>query len=108
MSDEASAEAGAADHGDAAAVASRSAQLLAAGTALAAASARLAQLGWMRGTAGNLSVVLRREPLCLAVTASGIDKGALTAADVVAVDGAGGAIDPAETRRPSAEAALHA
>jgi methylthioribulose-1-phosphate dehydratase len=80
----------------------------AAGAALAAAAARLAALGWMRGTAGNLSLVLQREPLRLAVTASGIDKGALTAADAVLIDERGAAIDPAETRRPSAEGTLHA
>ncbi len=82
--------------------------LAAAGAALAAEAARLAALGWMRGTAGNLSLVLARDPLRLAVTASGIDKGALTAADVVLVDARGAAVDPAAPRRPSAEAALHA
>jgi methylthioribulose-1-phosphate dehydratase len=80
----------------------------AAGAALAAEAARLAALGWMRGTAGNLSLVLEREPLRLAVTASGIDKGALTPADVVLIDERGAPVDPAETRRPSAEGALHA
>jgi methylthioribulose-1-phosphate dehydratase len=80
----------------------------AAGAALAAAAARLAALGWMRGTAGNLSLVLEREPLRLAVTASGIDKGALTASDMVLIDERGGAVEPGETRRPSAEGALHA
>jgi methylthioribulose-1-phosphate dehydratase len=79
-----------------------------AGAALAAAAARLAALGWMRGTAGNLSLVLGREPLRLAVTASGIDKGALGAVDVVLIDEQGAPVDAAETRRPSAEGALHA
>jgi methylthioribulose-1-phosphate dehydratase len=80
----------------------------AAGAALAAEAARLAALGWMRGTAGNLSLVLAREPLRLAVTASGIDKGTLTASDVVVIDERGAAVEPAEGRRPSAEGALHA
>ena len=57
-----------------------------AGAALAAESARMAGLGWMRGTSGNLSVVLTRDPLRLAVTVSGLDKGELTSADVVVVD----------------------
>lgn len=79
--------------------------LEAAGAVLAAESARFASFGWMRGTSGNLSVVLSRDPLRLAVTASGHDKGELTAADVVLVDGAGAAV---RGGRPSAEAALHA
>lgn len=81
-----------------------------AGWALAVESARFAALGWMRGTAGNLSVVLSRDPLRLAVTVSGTDKGELTDRDVVLVDGAGRAVadQPDPGRRPSAEAELHA
>lgn len=77
-----------------------------AGRALAAEAARFAALGWMRGTSGNLSVVLDRDPLRLAVTASGADKGELTSRDVVLVDAAGHPVEPGQ--RPSAEAALHA
>ena len=80
---------------------------LEAGDALARESARFAALGWMRGTSGNLSLVLDRAPLRLAVTASGKDKGELTAADMVVVDEAGQAVDP-DAGRPSAEAAFHA
>ncbi|MFD6288794.1 methylthioribulose 1-phosphate dehydratase [Streptomyces sp. NPDC060205] len=76
-----------------------------AGAVLAAESARFASFGWMRGTSGNLSVVLSRDPLRLAVTASGHDKGELTPADVVLVDGEGSAVSGG---KPSAEAALHA
>ncbi|MGW6009805.1 methylthioribulose 1-phosphate dehydratase [Streptomyces sp. NPDC055210] len=76
-----------------------------AGAVLAAESARFASFGWMRGTSGNLSVVLSRDPLRLAVTASGHDKGELTPADVVLVDGQGSAV---RGGKPSAEAALHA
>ncbi|MFF8644572.1 methylthioribulose 1-phosphate dehydratase [Streptomyces sp. NPDC015345] len=76
-----------------------------AGAVLAAEAARFASFGWMRGTSGNLSVVLSREPLRLAVTASGRDKGELTPSDVVVTDGQGAAVGPG---RPSAEAALHA
>lgn len=81
-----------------------------AGAALAAESARFAGLGWMRGTSGNLSAVLHRDPLRLAVTASGLDKGELTHHDVVVVD-ADGASVPGQLRPaavPSAEAGLHA
>ncbi len=78
-----------------------------AGAILAAEAARFASLGWMRGTSGNLSLVLDRDPLRLAVTASGKDKGELGPADIVVVDAAGRAVtEPAP--RPSAEAALHA
>jgi methylthioribulose-1-phosphate dehydratase len=81
-----------------------------AGQALAAESARYAGMGWMRGTSGNLSVVLDRDPLRLAVTASGRDKGELTARDVVLVDSDGAAVpdQPDPAQRPSAEAGLHA
>jgi methylthioribulose-1-phosphate dehydratase len=76
-----------------------------AGAVLAAESARFASFGWMRGTSGNLSVVLSRDPLLLAVTASGHDKGELTPADVVLVDARGAAVNGG---KPSAEAELHA
>nr|WP_280119016.1 acireductone synthase [Streptomyces albofaciens] len=81
-----------------------------AGARLAAEAARFASFGWMRGTSGNLSAVLARDPLRLAVTASGRDKGELTADDVVLVDGAGAAVagTAAGAGKPSAEAGLHA
>ncbi|WP_374947900.1 methylthioribulose 1-phosphate dehydratase [Agreia sp.] len=81
-----------------------------AGSSLAAESARFAARGWMPGTAGNLSVTLRRDPLRLAVTASGLDKGELTPADIVVVDsdGAGVRGEGGSEQRPSAEAGLHA
>jgi len=70
-------------------VAGREERFAAAAAALVAEAARFAGLGWMRATSGNLSVVLGREPLRLAVTGSGGDKGDLTARDIVEVDGAG-------------------
>jgi methylthioribulose-1-phosphate dehydratase len=81
-----------------------------AGRALAAEANRFASLGWMRGTSGNLSVVLHRDPLRIAVTASGLDTGELTSVDVVVVDRLGRAVpeQPRPQRVPSAEAALHA
>ena len=81
-----------------------------AGRALAAESARMAGLGWMRGTAGNLSTVLSTEPLRLAVTTSGADKGELTSRDIVVVDADGRAVpdQPHPEYVPSAEAGLHA
>ena len=80
----------------------------AAGAALAAEASRFSGYGWMRGTSGNLSVVIDRDPLVLAVTASGLDKSELTDRDVVLIDADGAAIDPGDSRPPSAEAGLHA
>lgn len=84
----------------------------AAGTVLAREAARFAGLGWMRGTSGNLSVVVSREPVRLAVTASGLDKGELGPDDLVVVDGDGTPVPadqgPGTPRKPSAEAGLHA
>ena len=42
--------------------------------------------GWLLGTSGNLSAVVRREPLQLAITASGIDKGQLIPKQILMVD----------------------
>jgi methylthioribulose-1-phosphate dehydratase len=75
------------------------------GQALADEAARYTSMGWMRGTSGNLSVVLGRDPLRLAVTASGLDKGELTSSDHVEVDEHG---LPVNGGHPSAEAGLHA
>ena len=77
------------------------------GADLAREAARFAALGWMRGTSGNLSVVTRRDPLRLVVTASGKDKSELGSDDVVVVDGNGHAAEPGAPK-PSAEAVFHA
>ena len=42
--------------------------------------------GWLMGTSGNLSAVVEREPLRLAITASGVDKGDLRSEQVLLVD----------------------
>jgi methylthioribulose-1-phosphate dehydratase len=80
------------------------------GERLAAEAARFAQLGWMRGTSGNVSEVLARDPFRLAVTSSGVDKGELRATDVVLVDRDGRRIEleGLASLQPSAEAELHA
>jgi methylthioribulose-1-phosphate dehydratase len=63
--------------------------------------------GWSVGTSSNYSVVLGRTPLRLLITASGRDKGRLTAADFTVVDADG--LRVAETSpQPSAETLLHA
>lgn len=61
--------------------------------------------GWSLGTSGNFSAVVSRDPLRLAITASGVDKGNLTAGDIVEIDQHGRVV--AGTGRPSAEASLH-
>ena len=42
--------------------------------------------GWLLGTSGNLSAVVDREPLRLAITPSGADKGELAAAQILLID----------------------
>ena len=62
--------------------------------------------GWSLGTSSNYSVVTRREPLELLITASGKDKGNLSRDDFVCVDGEGFPI-AADQPRASAETLLH-
>jgi len=61
--------------------------------------------GWVLGTSGNFSAVLHREPLWLAITSTGSDKGHLSVEQILELNetltvfrGAG---------RPSSETALH-
>jgi methylthioribulose-1-phosphate dehydratase len=61
------------------------AALAAAAEALCAAGRRLAARGWLEATSGNLSC--RVDGRRIAVTLSGREKGALTPADIVAIDG---------------------
>ncbi len=42
--------------------------------------------GWLLGTSGNLSAVLDREPLRLAITPSGADKGELETSQILFID----------------------
>ncbi|NBV85272.1 MAG: methylthioribulose 1-phosphate dehydratase [Verrucomicrobia bacterium] len=62
--------------------------------------------GWSLGTSSNYSAVVSRDPLQLVLTASGFDKGNLTAEQFVVVDGNGNLAVPSE-HKPSAETALH-
>ena len=61
--------------------------------------------GWALGTSGNFSAVVRKEPLTLAITTSGVDKGLLEANHIVAIDAHGHVVQGSGT--PSAEATLH-
>jgi methylthioribulose-1-phosphate dehydratase len=61
--------------------------------------------GWALGTSGNFSAVVRKDPLTLAITTSGVDKGLLEPGEIVAIDGSGHVVQG--TGQPSAEATLH-
>jgi methylthioribulose-1-phosphate dehydratase len=75
---------------------------------LAQVGRRLDARGWVLGTSGNLSVVVSREPLRLAVTPSGAFKGDLTPEAIVEVDADGTLLGtPTGGRRPSAETLVH-
>ena len=63
------------------------------------------QRGWVLGTSGNFSAVVEREPLRLLITASGNDKGQLSADQFVQVDDAGRVV--AGNGKPSDETRLH-
>ena len=76
------------------------------------ATAELAQIGkdfyargWVLGTSGNFSAVISREPLRLAMTSTGLDKGALTPAQFLEIDSAASVVRGGGG--PSAEALLH-
>jgi methylthioribulose-1-phosphate dehydratase len=61
--------------------------------------------GWVLGTSGNFSAVTDRDPLRLAITASGVDKGNLFPSQILEVDQAGRVI--AGEGKPSDETKLH-
>lgn len=61
--------------------------------------------GWVVGTSGNFSAVVSRNPLCLTITSTGLDKGSLKAQQFVRVDADG--VVKQGTEKPSAETALH-
>ena len=73
---------------------------------LAEAGRRFDARGWVLGTSGNFSAVITRDPLRLAITASGAWKGDLTAAEILEMDADLSAAQ-AGSPRPSAEARLH-
>ena len=61
--------------------------------------------GWALGTSGNFSAVVGRNPLTLAITTTGVDKGVLEPGHIVEIDEHGRVVGGAGT--PSAEATLH-
>jgi methylthioribulose-1-phosphate dehydratase len=62
--------------------------------------------GWLLGTSGNLSAVVNREPLRLAMSPSGVDKGEMSAEQILMIDGEGRVISD-HGKKPSDESPLH-
>ena len=62
--------------------------------------------GWMLGTSGNLSAVVQREPLRLAMSPSGVDKGELTADQMLTIDEHARTVNR-DSGKPSDESLLH-
>lgn len=80
----------------------------ASGAEIATTARALYDRGWMDGTAGNLSTRLPGTPGHALITPSGRSKGALSAADLVAVAAETGEPLVPAGPRPSAEVSLHA
>ncbi len=74
---------------------------------LAATTRQLYDLGWMRGTSGNVSVVTQEDPRHLLVSASGIAKHSTQPEHAVTTDAQGFAVE-GQKHKPSAEAQVHA
>jgi methylthioribulose-1-phosphate dehydratase len=62
--------------------------------------------GWLMGTSGNLSAVITPDPLRLAITRSGVDKGELTHSDILLIDEDSRPVT-GESGKPSDESSLH-
>jgi methylthioribulose-1-phosphate dehydratase len=81
-------------------------KFLEAAAELVEAGRRFDARGWVLGTSGNLSVVVQRQPLTLAITPSGAFKGSLTENRILEIDDQGLATGEGAVR-PSAETGLH-
>jgi methylthioribulose-1-phosphate dehydratase len=73
---------------------------------LVATAADFYARGWVLGTSGNLSAVVQRKPLHLAITPSGVDKGALQTSQILLIDDRGHLIGN-QSAKPSDECPLH-
>jgi methylthioribulose-1-phosphate dehydratase len=75
-------------------------------SALVAISQSFYSRGWALGTSGNFSAVLSQDPMRLAITPSGVDKGELNAEQILTI---GPEINKTDSlnEKPSAEALLH-
>jgi methylthioribulose-1-phosphate dehydratase len=74
--------------------------------ALADAGRRFDARGWVLGTSGNFSAVVRRDPLRLAITPSAAFKGELDPGQILEIDESR-VVTNGRPGRPSAEAQLH-
>ena len=72
---------------------------------LAATAKALHARGWLLGTSGNLSAVVQRDPFLLAMSPSGVDKGELSAEQILLVDADARVVDA--RGKPSDETLLH-
>lgn len=75
-------------------------------TELAEISQNFYARGWVLGTSGNFSAVLNRDPLRLAISPSGVDKGVLTAAQILLIDERAEVVSDHRVK-PSDETPLH-
>lgn len=66
---------------------------------------KLYSRGLLNATSGNISSVLNNDPLELAITASGVDKGNMNAEDIIIIDSDGTVTEG--NGKPSAETLLH-
>ena len=73
---------------------------------LVAAAGGFHSRGWVLGTSGNFSAVVDREPLRLAMTPSGVDKGALLPEQILMIDEQLQVVSK-HNARPSDESPLH-
>jgi len=73
---------------------------------LAEISRTLYARGWVLGTSGNFSAVVSRDPFRLAMSPSGVDKGSLSADQILLIDEHASVVS-AHTARPSDECPLH-
>ena len=73
---------------------------------LTAIAAEFHSRGWVLGTSGNLSAVVERDPLRLAITPSGVDKGALQADQILSIDEDARMLS-SSPGKPSDESPLH-
>src|SRR5215467_8906412 len=73
---------------------------------LAAIAGSFHTRGWLLGTSGNLSVVVVKDPLRIAMSPSGVDKGELTPAQVLLIDEQAQVLNE-RGGKPSDETLLH-
>jgi methylthioribulose-1-phosphate dehydratase len=75
-------------------------------SSLAAVARGFHERGWLLGTSGNLSAVVQREPLHLAMSPSGVDKGELKPEQLLSID-ENARVVSGHSGKPSDETLLH-